>query len=315
MSGTRGVSLDRALRNLQMPANTPHRFSALKGSATLTGGFFGRRVGHSASDALSGAYDRFMGGSNTDRLTAVAEAGNVSAGILATGASVAAAASCTVAFTVAMSGPQAGVTLGLIGLALLAKEAYSDREAAHNAIQPHVWSIVDNVQPATVPSFDQLKTLAAACLTLQEDGKNQLKKIQSKYEERYHNYREFIKSITREIDESDKFKRLAQNSRNTMAQRTRLSGQAGDHLDEARRLIAAGQKPGGAIWEFVRRCSHISNYIQASEIVALAVRTELLTAGVVDPKFFRTDFFANSQFAKAREIFFATDKMFAERRL
>ena len=305
--------LTRAVAGIQhLPPNTPHRWSALKGSASLVGGSFGRRMGHSASNFFSGAYDRLMGNSAGDNALAAAEAGNVAAGMLATAASAAAAAGCTAAFTAAMAGPQAGVTLGIIGLALLAKEAYSNREAAHDAIQPHVWSIVDNVQPASVPSFDQLKQLAAACLTLQEDGKNQFGLIQTKYNDRYIQYVQHIKSITAQIDRRNTLNFNARNGRTPLrtVERQRMLGAALEADQEAKRLIDQGQKRGGDIWEFVRRCSHISNYIQASEIVALAVRTEMLTGGSVDPSFFTTDYFARSRFADARKIFFATDEIF-----
>lgn len=316
MSGSQDEILQQ-IRRLQLRPNTPHRWSALKGRASLVGDFFGRRVGHSASNFFSGTYDRLAGNSWQQNAVSAVETGNVAAGIMVTAASAAAAASCTAAFTAAMAGPQAGVTLGIMGLVLLAKEAYSDREAAHDAIQPHVWSLVDNVPPASVPDSAQLKQLAAACLTLQEDGKNQFGLILSKYNDRHDRYIQHIKKITTQIDRRNSLDSQARSPNRllTNTHRQKQAAAAREAHQEAVRLIEEGQRPGGAIWEFVRRCTHISNYIQASEIVALAVRTEMLTGGTVNRSFFTTDYFAGSKLSEARNIFFATDLIFKKYRL
>jgi hypothetical protein len=271
-------------------------------------------MGHSASNFFSGTYDRLRGNSAGDNALAAAEAGNVAAGMVATAASAAAVAGCSAAFTAAMAGPQAGVTLGIIGLALLAKEAYSNREAAHDAIQPYVWSVVDTEEPTPVQDLTKLKQIAAACLTLQEDGKNQFGLIQTKYNDRYHRYLQYIKTITAQIDRRNTLNFNARNVRTPLrtVERQRMLGAALEADQEAKRLIDQGQKRGGDIWEFVRRCSHISNYIQASEIVALAVRTEFSVGKSVNQSFFTKDYFERSQFADARKIFFATDKIFTD---
>jgi hypothetical protein len=267
-------------------------------------------MGHSASNFFSGTYDRLRGNSAGDNALAAAEAGNVAAGMVATAASAAAVAGCSAAFTAAMAGPQAGVTLGIIGLALLAKEAYSNREAAHDAIQPYVWSVVDTEKPTPVQDLTKLKQIAAACLTLQEDGKNQFGLIQTKYNDRYNRYVQYIRTITAQIDKRNKAHFEAQRMQIGPASRKRSEAREADQ--EAKRLIDQGQKRGGDIWEFVRRCSHISNYIQASEIVALAVRTEFSSGGTVNQSFFTKDYFEGSKFADARKIFFATDKIFTD---
>lgn len=298
-----------------IPLNATNVFSDLKAGATLLHSSWrfpalsspGRRVTSSASNFARGAFQRMTQGPAIGRArtagNAVLEGGSNALGVMSTGASVAAAVGCTVAFTAAMSGPQAGIALGLIGLAVMAKNSYSNREAAHDVIQPYVWTLVDTKAPKAFPSGTELDTLVGACMALQDDGKSQFELLEQKYNQRRVIFETHMKKITDAIQERDRLNGLQLAGGGTISHDTEM-----DKLErKAIELYRDGIKPGGPIWEFVRRCCHMSNYLQAPAIIAIGVKQKLVPGSANDYDFSGKDFFANSNLAGIREMFFKID--------
>src|SRR4051812_11990334 len=112
-----------------MPAN-PDLFSKYKDPSKIKVSVF-RKVGHSASNKFSAMTKKDVAMSVVDRANPAVTAVTV-------GVSIGIAAGSTAAFAVAMSGPGAGIALGIVGIALAAKAMYSNREAAHTAITPYM---------------------------------------------------------------------------------------------------------------------------------------------------------------------------------
>src|SRR5579872_3814953 len=101
----------------------------------------GRRVFHSATNYIRtiGPKSITVENSINAGLNTVGLLGGVSGAITLAGTVVAGTAAAGT-LAVAFAGPQAAVVAAVIGLAVLAKGAYSNREAAHKKLSDYVWN-------------------------------------------------------------------------------------------------------------------------------------------------------------------------------
>jgi hypothetical protein len=245
-----------------MPTNM---FSALlDGNVSHT-----RRVLHSAQNYFQTVHVNPFGDSssvNLGNLTNVGgQAMNVM-GVVAGSAAIgfATGAVATGAFAAAVAGPQAAVTLGVISIAMAVKSAYSNREASHKALSKHVFNMVDDMEPALFTDAT-LKEAAKAANYLLSEGQNQFELVSSKYQTALAGFNKYLGTLDAKI--------TIFNGPGTPVAKAKAKR-------EATAEFHAAQQPGGAIFQFVRRCSHTGNYLQAPHIMHLAI-VEQLTPGKV----------------------------------
>ena len=277
-----------------------------------------RRIGHSASDRVRVNYQDFKsrvstvfksGSSRSDRATAAMDAslqvldtvGQVltHTGTAAATAVLVATAVSGAAFVAAISGPQAALAMGLLGLVLAARAAYSNRDAAHDKLRTYTWSFLTSTKPTALTDA-VIDEVADAAFTLLEDGKAQMSRLHEKFETRAKAFNEFNKSY---IDKSQALAdaragygpakaaydaamiQKSQANHATGTNRQQIINQAQSTFNTANNNLNTVTNnfnklkkeldkmwndaitSGGAIFEFSRRCIHASNYIQAAEIV------------------------------------------------
>ena len=276
-----------------------------------------RRVGHSFTNYFS-SIDRSSFGFSSTPTRVVEQAANFAGTAGAVGGTLtlamgeaAVAGLAGAGFIAAVAGPQVAITAGVIGLALLIKGTYSNRESAHIALSQYVWNMVDTEPPAKLlNSADNLNDACDAAMTLLDDGKNQIKLLGTKLQAAQTKLSLFHTSLqakTRALAaEEAKFSAAAQGSRgatqrsSAQAKFTKIETEIIAGLEEA-------MKKDGAIFEYVRRCAHTGNYIQAAHIAALAMKEKLSTGSVTLVA--QTDYFAGFKMATdARKLFTDLEK-------
>jgi hypothetical protein len=235
-----------------------------------------RRVAHSGTqyfksiDRSSFGLNNALNAASTFAGTAGGVGGAMAIGMSATAAGAVAGAG----FLAAVAGPQVAVTAAVIGLALLIKGAYSNREAAHKKLKGHVWTMVCDVQPeAWTP--DGLAAACEASMTLMDDGKNQIKLLGNKLSAAQSKFAAFNAKF-----EALRIKWVQGNAiaGYTGGTTTSRAGGSSDAAVAKKAMLAlwnVESKSGGAIFEYVRRLSHTSNYLQAPGIIALAMKQRL----------------------------------------
>ncbi len=257
-----------------------------------------RRVGHSAKNYLQTVHVNPFGDHssiNLDNLSNVGgQAMNVM-GVVAGSAAIgfATGAVATGAFAAAVAGPQAAVTLGVIAVAMSLKSAYSNREASHKALSPFVHNMVDDVAP---PQWTKegLKKAAQAANYLLSEGQNQFELVSSKYQAAATSFRAYLVKLDAKVTAFNIAKAALDAHLRTpattptlrqshAAQRVNLSNQIIKIKKEAAAEYETAMQSGGAIFEFVRRCSHTGNYLQAPHIMHLAIMEELKSGEVTGP--------------------------------
>lgn len=184
----------------------------------------------------------------------------------------------------ACAGPQAAITASAISLCFLVKSTYSNREAAHRILRPYVWSIVDDHPPASFNTIEELQKVAQAAQALLDDGKNQYKLVGIKFQKAAAEFAE----LNREIDEM-----ATRLIRELHAAPFRGNPVAIAALEKYMESVWEKEsKPGGRIFNFVRRCEHTSNYLQAPHLVAHAMRAQFDPMTVLAEV--QIDYFAHS---------------------
>lgn len=273
----------------------------------------GRRVLHSATNYFSSIDRTSFGFSNASTQvvnaasTFAGTAGGVAGAITIGMTTAAAGAVAGAGFLAAVAGPQVAVTAAVVGLALLVKGTYSNREAAHKSLTKYVWNLVDDVAPTQGVNFTMkgLEDAADAATTLLDDGKNQIKLLGSKLNA---SQAKFAALNTR----------IQQLVTLLLAEKARLDG-----IPASRRVLVERQtakvhelrvelesvwtkeaKTGGAIFEYVRRCSHTGNYLQAPHLVALAMKEKHSPGSVVGVP--QPDYFMGSTLATGSRNAFTT---------
>jgi len=221
-----------------------------------------RRMKHSFTQKLQSM-------SKKELAVEVVDKGGLAAGVASAGASVAASAGATSAFVVAMSGPQAAVTLTVLSAALAAKSAYSDRESAHNALAPYVWSYIDDAPPKGWGKKEEPDVLGAA-MSLISDGKAQISLVKSKFEERERAFNAWYKQ---EYLEASKFHVMGCNAPRSIRPDGGLASTIRREEPRRQAAITSGEGDGGAVREYMRRLVHMGNYLQAGSVVSRVLRT------------------------------------------
>jgi hypothetical protein len=258
-----------------------------------------RRVFHSATNyfssidrssfGFSNASTQVVNAASTFAGTAGGVAGGIALGLSATAASAVVGAG----FLAAVAGPQVAVTAAVVGLALLVKGTYSNREGAHKSLTKYVWNLVDDVPPTQGVIFTQkgLEDAADAATTLLDDGKNQIKLLGTKLQASQIKFAALNNRIqllmTQFLKEKDIMDKLPPSRRSQLIgmQRAKVA----ELYAELENVWAKETKSGGAIFEYVRRCSHTGNYLQAPHIVALAMKEKHSPGsviGVAQPDYF-----------------------------
>jgi hypothetical protein len=262
-----------------------------------------RRVFHSGTQYFQSIDATSFGMGTVNAATAFAGTTGGVAGVVALSMSATAGAAVAGAgLLAACAGPQVAITAAVIGLALLVKGAYSNREAAHKALRAYTWNLVDDVPPVSGVIFDEkgLKAAADAATTLLDDGKNQIKLLGSKLQAAQTKFEALNIKIEAFVPRFEMAKTASPGTRDAAKRKVR---------DEALSMWKKESVAGGIIFEYVRRCSHTGNYIQAAHILALAMKeshTPGSVVGVAQP-----DYFANSAvLAKSRATFKAIEKVY-----
>lgn len=302
-----------------VPALVPagNKFSALKFDGAIAVSNF-RRVRHSAANWFQSIDSESFTGRNvvTSVINGVGQVGGVLGG--AAGAIAIGAGSVVVGagFLAAVSGPQVAVTAAVLGIALLVMATYSNREAAHNELAQYVYTMVDNQPPRKNPlaSRDELVKAAGAAATLMDDGKNQLKLMGGKLQSAQVGFSRLNTDVINAMNEYRGAVADLLTVPAGMAYKARRDGLERKR-DNAKNLAKNAwekeSKPGGAIHQYVRRCVHTSNYLQASHIISLAMREKLDPGSVVGKPY--DDFFGDMTIAKeSRKSFEKLSDLYVE---
>jgi hypothetical protein len=218
-----------------------------------------RRVMHSLSNKWKGITTSGKMLEGVDKLT-------LAAGTTNAACTIACAAGVTGAFAVIASGPFAAGAIGVVGLILAAKNAYSNREAAHNALMPHVWSYIDDVPPLAITDSNK-DDLGAASLSLISDGQPQQKLMELKFQEKEQEFNRFW----------TEYERLSYP--HMMFREKNMKGElfiVGIWRNEDARLkcLQKAMEKGGAAYEFMRRLNHLGNYLQAATVFGKIIQKD-----------------------------------------
>ena len=225
---------------------------------------------------------------------------------LIVGTSVAEAAAGA-AFIAAISGPWAGITVGLIAIVFLAKSAYSSRELAHEALFNYCWNIVDSEPPtAKFNTIQDLGKIAPAAMKLLEEGVKQLEDQGRKYKLASDNFITFHTRSTQKLSEikatHDLHIQLSQAvafaagagaaNASLLQNNLTVNQQKFNKLKtEIDNEFKTASEINGEIFEMVRRCQHYSEYIQAPLILTLHYQCTLSGSITKANEFSTVDFF------------------------
>ncbi len=254
------------------------------------------------------SFTNFFGGSERSDLEASTTTGVGNAvGIAGMGLGVAALSSTATALAIA--GAATGIGGAVIALGLFAYSAYSNRDAKHRDLQPYVWSLVDDTPPKGFSSPQELNEAAKAAGYLIVEGKNQINDFVSKIKEAS----ELFDQFTHNVD----FRIAIIN--NLRIQPQFIQGDAAIH-DQVKSLLNSLKeewdeaiKENGPVFEWLRRCHHAANYLQAPHIMSLAMKEKVSPGSVV--KQAQNDYFAGVPFAmQTRQNFAKYDKLYQDNR-
>jgi hypothetical protein len=244
-----------------------------------------RRIGHSAYNYLQTVHANPFGNHSSVSLNNLTNVGGQAMnvmGVVAGSAAIgfATGAVATGAFAAAVAGPQAAVVLGVISIGMAVKGAYSNREASHKVLSKYVYNMVDDVAPLAWTK-ESLKEAAKAANYLLSQGQNQFELVGSKFQTASATFTTYVGALNTKVDKFNAAKADAVSQRIAAGPRATAAATATRLQREVRNEWIAASKSGGAIFEFVRRCSHTGNYLQAPHILHLAILEELSTGAVV----------------------------------
>lgn len=279
---------------------TTNEFSKFKETKNtkLTEHVLFRKVGHSISQSLSGT-DR------PDKALSVANQSiNVAVG-LSTGATIAViAGASTGAFVAVVAAPLAAAIIGVGALALAGgvtiRSMYSDRDGAHEKLEPHVWSLIDDIPPEK-PIWEgkpwvngvegaqaitageaekNMDTARQAALYLMTEGQAQFKVMGPKLKTAQDNfdawwngtYEPLISDFV--VESSPGYKQNATDMRDYAASNNASKIRKWDRLsasakkdNKIKKAYADASKQGGALFEYMRCIVQTGNYLQCANIV------------------------------------------------
>jgi len=243
-----------------MPTNDS--FSKFKKPGS-TGVSTGRRVWHSLGQ-------KFKSMTTSDMALEAGDKAILAAGTTSGACTIACAAGATGAFAAAASGPFAAGALGAVGLFLAAKSTYSKRESDHDALQPYVWSYIDNVPPQQLNDQNR-KEIGAAAMSLICDGQAQQKLGDSKFVSAETAFNTFWDDY---LDKSRALNALSTKTNEQMKRMERILI-AAYHNEKARlKCLSTAFAKNGAAYNFMRRLVHCGNYLQAPTVVGKAFQKD-----------------------------------------
>jgi len=232
-----------------MPENTTFSPFKTPGSTNVS---MTRRVGHSLSQKFQ---SMTRGESALEAADKVALVG----GTISASCTIACAVGAAGAFAVTASGPIAAGALGAVGLFLAAESTYSNRESAHNALQPHVWSYIDDEAPKSI-NDGNAKDVGAAAISLISDGKPQIKLMDGKFQTAENAFNVFWKSYQ---ENSSALSALGKRDRAHVEISLPLCRIACQEDEMRSKILENAFNPEGAAYNFIRRLIHFGNYMQA----------------------------------------------------
>jgi hypothetical protein len=202
------------------------------------------------------------------------------------------------AFVAAVGGPQVAITAGVMGLALMVREAYSNREKHHENLIPYVWSAIDDVPPKinilASGQSGHLDKAANQALYLMKEGAAQfevmgkkLKAAEDKFEKFIVDY--FALTLALNAKQNGKWVGTALTDEWKVKRNAVPPSQRGAYDDQVIKAFEAFDKvkiagdkmwgdackQGNAIFELMRRLSHVGNYLQCAHIINVATFTRL----------------------------------------
>jgi hypothetical protein len=192
-------------------------------------------------------------------------------GTISASCTIACAAAATGAFAVAASGPIAAGALGAVGLFLAAKSTYSNRESAHDALQPHVWSYIDDVAPKKLINPENADDVSAAAMSLISDGVPQMKLMDSKFQTAENAFNDFWRSYQ---ESSRALTHLSTRTKPQIERMERILIAAYNNNRKRNKILENAFNPGGAVYDFMRRLMHFGNYMQAPIVVGKVMQKD-----------------------------------------
>lgn len=257
-----------------------------------------RRIGHSLTNNLSARTHGFEAKDTAEAAYDVLDAANTVAGVVANVAAWAAPLStfAETAFVVTLTGPTFGTISGVVALAKLGYDAYSNREKRHEVLRQYVWSLLDDAPPAKniFDSDDNREDAAGAATYLMAEAAAQYKLMGSKLYDAQVGFNVFWIQFEQDIAPiltspgcvavkisaydtaalvPGFFNNLPSN-RATVEVRYRME-QDILKIHQANKNLKEAVEVGGAVFEFMRRLVHMGNYLQAPYIIHLATLATL----------------------------------------
>jgi hypothetical protein len=173
------------------------------------------------------------------------------------------------------------------------KSAYSNREKSHRVLSKYVYNMVDDVPP---PAFttQSLKEAAQAANYLLSEGQNQFELVSSKYQAASKAFTVYMGRLDARIFDFDAKQQSLRPLTLTASARNKILAEAADIKRQALAEFRAAKSPGGAIFEFVRRCAHTGNYLQAPHIMHLAIMEQLQNGAVINTQSAHASHFHNA---------------------
>jgi hypothetical protein len=218
------------------------------------------------------------------------------------------------AFGAVVALPLTASIVGLTGLGYMAKDAYSNRDDAHNKLLPFVWNLIDDCCPEggniygneaslkeAAPHANYLMTEASSQFATMGD---KLKGRRDKLNTMWSDYQHTVAQLTGPGWKEIQQKMTAHRAIPFSAGKKDLAyGLAATHITinsaaiSGRKLIRKHSAKGGDIFEFMRRLVKVGNYLQCANIISLATYSQL-ECNQQNVK--RTDPFLNWDFATAQ---------------
>lgn len=249
-----------------MPRNTTFGKFKDSGAISVT---TRRRVGHSLTQ-------KFKSMTKREGAWEAADKAALAGGTISASCTIACAAGATGAFAVAASGPFAAGALGVVGLFLAAKSTYSNRDKAHNTLQPYVWSYIDDEAPKLI--IDPIRSdVGAAAMSLICDGQAQRKLADGKYRAKENAFNDFWNEYQKK---SMALNALSGKTRQQMERMESILVAAYRNNESRQKLLEKAFTPSGAAHEFMRRLIHFGNYMQAATVVGKVMQKD--TAALED---------------------------------
>lgn len=257
---TETLVLTHVEKSSPMPANAS--FSQFKTPGS-TGVSTGRRIYGSLSQ-------KFKSMTTSDAALEAADKAALAGGTTSAACTIACAAGATGAFAVAASGPIAAGALGAIGLVLAAKSTYSKRDDDHNALQPYVWSYIDNTIPKQMTDANR-QDVGAAAMSLICDGQSQQKLSDIKFRNAESAFNAFWKEYQ---VKSRALNALSTKNKEQMKRMDAVLIAAYNNEKSRLKILSSAFSPNGAAYEFMRRLVHCGNYLQAPTVVGMVMQKD-----------------------------------------